>query len=682
MIALGVVLTPGSYLRSPWNVFDLTVAQAALIPRIFVLDQQTSFVRVLHVVRVLRPLRLVFRVPELHVVFSALVASLRGLLPVVLVAGLFWLVFGILGMELFMGKFHYCTDESLAGAPKWVCISNCTEANKEECYRSYESNFDNILNAMLTLFQMATTEGWADVMYAGVDSVGIDRASRRDEHPGYAIFFVVIMVFGSFFLVNLFTGTIVDNFNRQREAATAGSAFMTAQQRTWVSHIRSSTRFSLRRPRHITQSTGIRRVIIRVVDTAAFENTMLLVILTNVTFLAVHHYGQSPTTDRVLDIAGHVFTIIYLLEASLKLVVYGFKGYFSSKLNTFDFLLVVIAVLAIATSSEFTPLFRVFRIVRLVRMVQMFPGLHTLITTLLVSVPMLANTLGLIAMLFFVFAVLGMQLFGEVRHGGDVNSHSNFQNFGYSLLLLLRMVTGESWNGVMYECMARPEGCEQAGDCGYRHGWIYFVTFVVLGTFTLFNLFVAVLLENFEASRMQDEGQVHLKNLRSFRKKWLRLFDVGATNFIPVGQLRPLLQAVPPPLGIGGLELSEKQLEEVLKAFVIPPTVKHLFYQDVLVALTQRAMGISPDELPPHVRERMEKKMAKSRNRDLATAAKRQRHELEKRREVEGGQKKKKQAKKKRWSKRKGREQGAESAPAARTDSADVLLLASLKGMG
>lgn len=125
----------------------------------------------------------------------------------------------------------------------------------------------------------------------------------------------------------------------------------------------------------------------------------------------------------------------------------------------FDF---VVTVLSIAGSpflmSMEMPLvsvFRVFRVVRLLRLIPKASGLRTLFQTLAFSFPALFNVGGVLSLFFFIYAVVGVQLFGCVKRGTHLNRHANFEHFGRALLTLFRMSTGESWNGIMHDAIVR-----------------------------------------------------------------------------------------------------------------------------------------------------------------------------------------------------------------------------------
>ena len=95
------------------------------------------------------------------------------------------------------------------------------------------SNFDNLLIATLTLFEMMTTEGWMAVMYSGMDMTQVDMQPKLNSSSGWSVFFVAFMIVGNMFILNLFVGVVIDKFNRMKDKL-CGFLLMTDYQRSWV----------------------------------------------------------------------------------------------------------------------------------------------------------------------------------------------------------------------------------------------------------------------------------------------------------------------------------------------------------------------------------------------------------------------------------------------------------------
>ena len=95
-------------------------------------------------------------------------------------------------------------------------------------------NFDNSLVGMSTLWLMMQGEGWTDVMYMGMDSTAIGEAPKTNASSFFIGYFVLYMIVGSLFIINLFVGVVIDNFNKNKERNELGSAFVTESQKQWI----------------------------------------------------------------------------------------------------------------------------------------------------------------------------------------------------------------------------------------------------------------------------------------------------------------------------------------------------------------------------------------------------------------------------------------------------------------
>lgn len=130
----------------------------------------------------------------------------------------------------------------------------------------------------------------------------------------------------------------------------------------------------------------------------------------------------------------------------------------------FDLVVVLVSILGcaidLATTQDlpFLPLLRVLRVVRIFRLIPKAKGLRTLLQTLMFSLPALGNVGSVLFLFFFIYAIIGMNLFGQMKWGTYLGRHANFSNMPMSLLTLFRMITGECWDGIMQDCMVT-QGC-------------------------------------------------------------------------------------------------------------------------------------------------------------------------------------------------------------------------------
>mmetsp|Transcript_6501 Transcript_6501/g.5843 ORF Transcript_6501/g.5843 Transcript_6501/m.5843 type:complete len:150 (-) Transcript_6501:67-516(-) len=130
---------------------------------------------------------------------------------------LFFLLFGIFGVNFFKGNLYYC---DFTNVPQ---VYHSMVQNKVDCldyggnWLNRDASFDNVFTSTSLLFQVATTEGWIDIMLHVVDATGIDSAPKIDHRRIWGLFFVIFIIVASFFLLNLFAGVVVDTFNRERD---------------------------------------------------------------------------------------------------------------------------------------------------------------------------------------------------------------------------------------------------------------------------------------------------------------------------------------------------------------------------------------------------------------------------------------------------------------------------------
>uniref|UniRef100_A0A3B5MEF3 Voltage-dependent L-type calcium channel subunit alpha-1C n=1 Tax=Xiphophorus couchianus TaxID=32473 RepID=A0A3B5MEF3_9TELE len=205
--------------------------------------------------------------------------------------------------------------------------------------------------------------------------------------------------------------------------------------------------------------------------------------------------------------------------------------------------------------------FRLFRVMRLVKLLSRGEGIRTLLWTFIKSFQALPYVALLIVMLFFIYAVIGMQMFGKIalRDNTQINRNNNFQTFPQAVLLLFRCATGEAWQEIMLACSPK-HPCEKGStnenstthdDCGSQFAIIYFVSFYMLCAFLIINLFVAVIMDNFDYLT-RDWSILGPHHLDEFKRIWAE-YDPEAKGRIKHLDVVTLLRRIQPPLGFGKL---------------------------------------------------------------------------------------------------------------------------------
>ncbi|XP_057202251.1 voltage-dependent P/Q-type calcium channel subunit alpha-1A isoform X25 [Triplophysa rosa] len=611
MVDLGLVMHPGSYFRDLWNILDFIVVSGALVAFAFTggsggssKGKDISTIKSLRVLRVLRPLKTIKRLPKLKAVFDCVVNSLKNVLNILIVYMLFMFIFAVVAVQLFKGRFFYCTDESkeferdCRGEYLVYERDNEVRAQKRE-WKKYDFHYDNVLWALLTLFTVSTGEGWPQVLKHSVDAT----YENQGPSPGYrmemSIFYVVYFVVFPFFFVNIFVALIIITFQEQ------GDKMM--EDYSLEKNERACIDFAINaRPltRHMPQNKQTFQYRMwEFVVSPPFEYTIMALIALNTIVLMMKYYGASPAYEAVLAILNIVFTSLFSMECILKIIAFGVLNYFKDAWNIFDCVTVlgsVTDILVTELGNNFINLsfLRLFRAARLIKLLRQGETIRILLWTFVQSFKALPYVCLLIAMLFFIYAIIGMQLFGNIAIEEDgesaINPHNNFRTFFQALMLLFRSATGEAWHDIMLSCLGKKK-CDQLSgndksECGSEFAYLYFVSFIFLCSFLMLNLFVAVIMDNFEYLT-RDSSILGPHHLDEYVRIWAE-YDPAACGRIHYKDMYSLLRVIDPPLGLGKKCPHRVACKRLLRMDLPVADDNTVHFNSTLMALIRTALDI------------------------------------------------------------------------------------------
>ncbi|XP_053110951.1 voltage-dependent L-type calcium channel subunit alpha-1C isoform X6 [Hemicordylus capensis] len=583
MTAYGAFLHKGSFCRNYFNILDLLVVSVSLIS-FGIQSSAINVVKILRVLRVLRPLRAINRAKGLKHVVQCVFVAIRTIGNIVIVTTLLQFMFACIGVQLFKGKLYSCTDSSKQTEAE--CQGNFITYKDGEVSqpmiqpRSWENSkfdFDNVLTAMMALFTVSTFEGWPELLYRSIDSHMEDVGPIYNHRVEISIFFIIYIIIIAFFMMNIFVGFVIVTFQEQGEQEYKNCE-LDKNQRQCVEYA-----LKARPLRRYIPKNQYQYKVWYVVNSTYFEYLMFVLILLNTICLAMQHYGQSCIFKEAMNILNMLFTGLFTVEMVLKLIAFKPKHYFCDAWNTFDALIVVGSIVDIAItevnpaehtqcSSSMTAdensrisitFFRLFRVMRLVKLLSRGEGIRTLLWTFIKSFQALPYVALLIVMLFFIYAVIGMQVFGKIALNDttEINRNNNFQTFPQAVLLLFRCATGEAWQEIMLACLPDkkcdlesvepnnfPEG---EHSCGSSFAIFYFISFYMLCAFLIINLFVAVIMDNFDYLT-RDWSILGPHHLDEFKRIWAE-YDPEAKGRIKHLDVVTLLRRIQPPLGFGKL---------------------------------------------------------------------------------------------------------------------------------
>ncbi|XP_061032987.1 voltage-dependent T-type calcium channel subunit alpha-1G isoform X24 [Eubalaena glacialis] len=488
VVALGWCFGEQAYLRSSWNVLDGLLVLISIIDILvsMVSDSGTKILgmlRVLRLLRTLRPLRVISRAQGLKLVVETLMSSLKPIGNIVVICCAFFIIFGILGVQLFKGKFFVCQGEDTRNITN---KSDCAEASYRWVRHKY--NFDNLGQALMSLFVLASKDGWVDIMYDGLDAVGVDQ----------------------------------QNFHKCRQHQEEEEARRREEKR--LRRLEKKRRKAQCKPYYSDYSRF--RLLVHHLCTSHYLDLFITgVIGLNVVTMAMEHYQQPQILDEALKICNYVFTVIFVLESVFKLVAFGFRRFFQDRWNQLDLAIVLLSIMGITleeievnASLPINPtiirIMRVLRIARVLKLLKMAVGMRALLDTVMQALPQVGNLGLLFMLLFFIFAALGVELFGDLEcdetHPCEgLGRHATFRNFGMAFLTLFRVSTGDNWNGIMKDTL---RDCDQESTC-YNTviSPIYFVSFVLTAQFVLVNVVIAVLMKHLEESNKEAKEEAELE---------------------------------------------------------------------------------------------------------------------------------------------------------------------------
>uniref|UniRef100_A0A8C5BJC2 Voltage-dependent L-type calcium channel subunit alpha-1C n=1 Tax=Gadus morhua TaxID=8049 RepID=A0A8C5BJC2_GADMO len=627
MTAYGAFLHKGSFCRNYFNILDLVVVSVSLISS-GIQSSAINVVKILRVLRVLRPLRAINRAKGLKHVVQCVFVAIRTIGNIVIVTSLLQFMFACIGVQLFKGKFFFCSDTSKQTNAEcsgyYILYKDGDVLKPERAKREWENsafNFDNVLQGMMALFAVSTFEGWPGLLYRAIDSHTEDIGPIYNYRVVISIFFIIYIIIIAFFMMNIFVGFVIVTFQEQGEQEYKNCE-LDKNQRQCVEYA-----LKARPLRRYIPKNPYQYKVWYVVNSSYFEYLMFTLILLNTICLAMQHHGQTKGFNDAMNILNMLFTGLFTVEMILKLIAFKPRHYFVDAWNTFDALIVVGSIVDIAitevnvSSATLSPalpglqnseenarisitFFRLFRVMRLVKLLSRGEGIRTLLWTFIKSFQALPYVALLIVMLFFIYAVIGMQMFGKIalKDESHINRNNNFQTFPQAVLLLFRCATGEAWQEIMLDCEP-VQSCEKGStngnssltveDCGSHFAIFYFVSFYMLCAFLIINLFVAVIMDNFDYLT-RDWSILGPHHLDEFKRIWAE-YDPEAKGRIKHLDVVTLLRRIQPPLGFGKLcphRVACKRLVSMNMPLNSDGTV---MFNATLFALVRTALRIKTD---------------------------------------------------------------------------------------
>uniref|UniRef100_A0A3B3TAC7 Sodium channel protein n=1 Tax=Paramormyrops kingsleyae TaxID=1676925 RepID=A0A3B3TAC7_9TELE len=600
------------YFTNAWCWLDFFIVDVSIVSLIANALGYSDLgpIKSLRTLRALRPLRALSRFEGMRVVVNALVGAIPSIMNVLLVCLIFWLIFSIMGVNLFAGKYYYCFNETSEERFEVEDVNNKTEcfnlinANKTEVrWKNVKINFDNVGAGYLALLQVATFKGWMDIMYAAVDSRQVEDQPIYEDNIYMYIYFVIFIIFGSFFTLNLFIGK---DYNQLLLSLYFGGQdiFMTEEQKKYYNAMKKlgSKKPQKPIPRPLNKIQGM---VFDFVTQQVFDISIMILICLNMVTMMVETDDQTQDMEIILYWINFIFIVAFTTEFLLKLFALR-HYYFTIGWNIFDVVVVILSIvgmfLADLIEKYFVSptLFRVIRLARIGRILRLIKGakgIRTLLFALMMSLPALFNIGLLLFLVMFIFSIFGMSNFAYVKREAGIDDMYNFETFGNSMICLFMITTSAGWDGLLLPILNYPPDCSPdkenpgttvKGDCGNPSvGIFFFVMYIIISFLIVVNMYIAIILENFSVATEESADPLSEDDFETFYEIWEK-FDPDASQFITFAKLSDFADALEHPLRV-----PKPNTIELIAMDMPMVSGDRIHCLDILFAFTKRVLGDS-----------------------------------------------------------------------------------------
>uniref|UniRef100_A0A8C1I4U5 Sodium channel protein n=1 Tax=Cyprinus carpio carpio TaxID=630221 RepID=A0A8C1I4U5_CYPCA len=598
-----------TYFTDAWCWLDFLIVDVSLVSLTANLLGYSDLgpIKSLRTLRALRPLRALSRFEGMRVVVNALVGAIPSIFNVLLVCLIFWLIFSIMGVNLFAGKFYHCINTTTEERIPMDVVNNMSDCmalmhTNEARWVNVKVNYDNVGTGYLSLLQIATFKGWMDIMYAAVDSREVEDQPSYEINLYMYLYFVIFIIFGSFFTLNLFIGVIIDNFNQQKSKIRK-DLFMTEEQKKYYNAMKKlgSKKPAKPIPR---PSNEIQGVVFDFITQQFFDIFIMVLICLNMVTMMIETDDQSAEKEEILYQINLIFIVIFTGECVLKM--FALRHYFFTiGWNVFDFVVVILSIAGLMLSDIIEKyfvsptLFRVIRLARIGRVLRLIrgaKGIRTLLFALMMSLPALFNIGLLLFLIMFIFSIFAMANFAYVKKQAGIDDIFNFETFGGSIICLFEITTSAGWDGLLLPILnSGPPDCdpdienpgtEIRGNCGNPGmGIMFFCSYIIMSFLVVVNMYIAIILENFNVAQEESGDPLCEDDFEMFDQTWEK-FDIDATQFIQYNRVFDFVDALQEPLRIA----KPNRLKLITMDLPIV-TGDKIHCLDILLAVTYEVLG-------------------------------------------------------------------------------------------
>ena len=498
-----------------WNAIDIVVVSMMVLGAFGV---DAGGFKCVRIIRIVRPLQK--RVMTVKGLVAALIASFAPIFHVINLLVIFIFIFGLIGVNLFRGRFFYCNDASIlagyeecvgtnfGGLPDVPCV-----VGEELCpqtigtfleqpvlvprvWSAKPENFENLYSASITLLRLLSQDNLRPIFHSTMDiptsyeylcpgtnedatngcpegGVPFTKSLQPvlDEMPQNIIFPITYVFLANIFISQMVIGVLIDNIRRQ-----TGSALYTQEQRVWRATKMTMDRLTLKlKPEK--PDNPLRLFLYEALDSQQYEVFIMTIIILNTLMMATDFDPPDRLWLTISDYVGWCFLTIYVVETIAKIIAFGViswseedtscmksksltSPYFRDPWSSFDFFVVLMSVLDSAGLIN-QPVFKLLRVLRTLRLVRRVPVLQMMLTTLIGARTAIMSALLFLGIWIFIMSAVGSdpQWFAHLKHGSVIDATWNFEGLMNSMFLLFRTTTGDGWFDLIYDSQVAPPFC-------------------------------------------------------------------------------------------------------------------------------------------------------------------------------------------------------------------------------
>ncbi|CAG9327585.1 unnamed protein product [Blepharisma stoltei] len=519
--ALGEIIYKNSYFRDFWNCLDFFIVVSGWIGK--VIDGRNLLF--IQTVWAFRPLKIIKGFSETNFIVITIANSLPLLADVMILILFMILAFAIAGTNIYSGGLNGSCNRAYGNISYSLCLQNtyCQEEDLaclhykcpevEDCAKDTNPNFgvtsfDNVLVGFLTVLNVVFVESWSKIMFYCRTTLEIEAVTD--------LYFMIIIIIGSFFFTNLFIAVFFMKFHEAVNKAKE----IKEKSRLKV-EIEEAESY---KPKEPEDNRGLKYCwyaiklnFYSMINSKWYKRIIDFFIIVNTMMMSTEYYGMSDYHKKVLIHTNIIFTAIFLFEFLIKIIALGLKGYFSTKFNIIELILLCSAVtecLLIHDASDLlTENYYIIRALRALRILKLFKEwkyLRYFVSKIENCIKSFFYLSILCAIIIYVYTLIGAAHFKDkLKDNQGYSLRSNFDNLFWSFITVFQLFTG-NWSQILYNLV-------------HSMGWVsifYSLSFVIFITNILSSLFLAILLEEFKNEKCDENMQKPIKSI-SYEEKSL-----------------------------------------------------------------------------------------------------------------------------------------------------------------